>query len=86
MNNTNIFKKHGKTVIILALCLCMPFVAIWYIASYVNEDIFYEQKKENLFSMARVLESHLTPGGYDEILRDAGKTDATREEQIEALN
>ena len=86
MNNINILKHHGKTMIILALCLCIPFIAIWYIASHVNENIFYEQKKESLLAMTKVLESHLVDGGYNEILADAGMKDATREEQIAALN
>ena len=86
MNNINILKNHGKTMIILALCLCIPFIAIWYIASHVNENIFYEQKKESLFAMTKVLESHLVDGGYAEILTNAGMKDATREEQILALN
>jgi len=86
MGNTNILKLHGKTMLILALCLCIPFIAIWYIASYVNENIFLEQKKESLLAMTRVLESHLVRGGYDEILTNAGMKDASREEQIAALN
>jgi len=48
MNKANILKHHGKTIIILALCLCIPFITIWYIAGDVNKNIFYEQKKENL--------------------------------------
>ena len=82
----NMLKHRRKTMIVLALCLCMPFIALWYIASYVNKDIFYEQKKESLFAMTKVLESHLVPGGYDELLSNAGMMDATREEKIAALN
>jgi len=86
MNNTNILKYHGKTMIIFALCLCVPFISIWYIVGYVNENIFYEQKKESLLAMAKVLDLQLTPGGYDKILVDAGLKDATREKQIAVLN
>ena len=86
MKKTNIFKYHGRTIIILALCLCIPFISIWYIASYVNENIFYEQKQESLLAMAKVLDTHLAGGGYDKILIDAGMQDATREEQIATLN
>jgi len=73
-------------MIILAACLLIPFVSIWYIASHVSEDIFLEQKKESLLSMTRVLDSRLVAGGYDELLADAGKTNAPKEEQIAALN
>jgi len=66
--------------------LFIPFVLIWYISSYVNEDIFYEQKSENLLSIARVLDSYLVDGGYDQILAEAGVLDGTREEKITALN
>ena len=86
MNNTNLQKQHGKAIIILALCLCIPFIAIWYIVSYVNEGIFYEQKRESLLSMTKVLDSYLVEGGYAEILRRAGMEDASKEEQIAALN
>jgi len=86
MNNINILKHHGKTIIILALCLLIPFVSIWYIVSYVNENIFYDQKKESLMSYARVLDTQLVAGGYAEILANAGLTDASWEEQVAALN
>ena len=85
-SNTNILKHHGKQIIILALCLCIPFISIWYIASYVNKNIFYEQKRETLLSFAKILDSHLVDGGYDEILVNAGKLDAPRDEQIATLN
>ena len=86
MRTTNIMKHHGKTIIILALLLCIPYISIWYIASYVNEDIFYEQKRDSLMAFTRVLDSRLVPGGYDEILANAGMQNATRDEQIAALN
>ena len=86
MKNLNVFKHHGKAILILALCLCIPFVSIWYIASVVNENIFYEQKRENLLAFTKVLDSQLASGGYDEILAGAGKENASREEQIAALN
>jgi len=86
VDNTSIFKHHGNTIIILALCLCLPFISIWYIARYVNTNIFYEQKKETLMSFAKVLDSQLIDGGYDEILTNTGMKDAPREEQIAALN
>ena len=86
MDKTNILKHHGKRMIILAVCLCIPFISIWYIASYVNENIFFEQKRESLLTMTKVLEAHLVEGGYNEILADAGMLNATREEQIATLN
>jgi len=86
MSILQMLKKHGKTMLVLALCLCIPFITIWYIASYVTNDIFYEQKKESLLSMAKALDTQLTSGGYDEILLAAGMKDAPREDQIQALN
>ena len=86
MSIIQMLKKHGKTMLVLALCLCIPFISIWYITSYVTDDIFYEQKKESLLAMAKALDNQLTQGGYDEILAKAGKKDAPREEQIQALN
>ncbi|MCL2548717.1 MAG: response regulator, partial [Symbiobacteriaceae bacterium] len=86
MAKISILEHHGKTILILALCLFIPFVSIWYIASYVNENIFYDQKRDNLLAFAKVLDSQLTDGGYDEILRDAGMLDASREEKIATLN
>jgi len=86
MRNFNMLRQHGKTMIILALCLCVPFITIWYITSYVNENIFYEQKKESLLSFAKVLDTQLSPGGYNEILAGAGMSDASREQKIRVLN
>ena len=86
MNNTNIFKHHGKTMIVLALCLCIPFILIWYMTSYVNKNIFYEQKGDYLMAIAKVLDSQLADGGYDEILAEAGVKNASPEEQIAALH
>ena len=48
MNNISGRKRHGKTTLILAACLCVPFVAIWCIAGSVGENIFYEQKRDLL--------------------------------------
>ena len=86
MTEIKTVKGHGKTMLVLSLCLCIPFVSIWYIASNVNKNIFYEQKKESLLAMAKVLDSQLAPGGYDEILAEAGMKDAPREAQIQTLN
>jgi len=86
MKSYNMLKHHGKTMIILALCLCIPFISIWNIVSYVNENIFYEQKRDSLLSFAKMLDTQLSPGGYDEILIAAGMMDATREEKIQTLN
>jgi len=85
-NGNNMLRQHGKTMIIFALCLCVPFITIWYIVSYVNESIFYEQKKENLLAITKILESQLVPGGYEQLLTEAGMQDADREDKIETLN
>ena len=84
--NANILKHHGKTITILALFLCIPFISIWYIAGVVNRNIFYDQKGEKLLAFAKVLNTQLVDGGYEEILYAAGKQYASREEQIVALN
>ncbi|MCL2661837.1 MAG: response regulator [Oscillospiraceae bacterium] len=86
MENVNTTKHHSKTIIILALCLSIPFVAIWYIATYATKNIFYEQKGSNLMAFARVLDSQLAPGGYNELLAEAGMENASRDDKIEALN
>ena len=85
-NNVNMLKQHGKTMLILALCLCVPFISIWYIMSFVNENIFFEQKRDSLLSFAKVLDTQLTQGGYEEILAEAGMADADREDKIRILN
>jgi len=85
-NNAGIFKNHGKTIIILALCLSVPFIAIWYIVDDVNKNIFFEQKRENLLAFTKILDTQLAAGGYDEILSGADMLDASREEQIAELN
>ena len=86
MEKTSNFRGRGWSIGLLALCLCIPFITIWYITSYVNESIFYEQKRENLIAMAKVLDTYLVEGGYDEILSDAGMADASKQEKIAILN
>jgi len=86
IKNADIIRHHGKTIIILAICLLIPFIAIWYITSIINENIFYEQKRETLLSFTRVLDSQLVDGGYAELLEKAGMQDADPEDQILALN
>ncbi|MCL2500196.1 MAG: ATP-binding protein [Defluviitaleaceae bacterium] len=86
MKNVSIIKQHGKMIAILAFCLSIPFIAIWYIASDVNKNIYHEQKSNNLMSFARILDSQLAFGGYNEILANAGMENAPREEQIRTLN
>ena len=83
---TNIFKRHWKTLAILVLCLSIPFLLISYIVYNVNEEIFFEQKGNNLLSFARVLEGQLPEGGYNQLLEEADMLSAPRESQIEALN
>ncbi|MCL2752328.1 MAG: hybrid sensor histidine kinase/response regulator, partial [Firmicutes bacterium] len=87
MDKSNMWKQHGKTMLILALCLCVPFISIWYIANYVNENIFYDQKEGYLMAFARVLDTQLCEGGYNALLAAAGvEKDAPKDEQIAALN
>jgi signal transduction histidine kinase/DNA-binding response OmpR family regulator len=86
MSNIHMINKHGRTMIVLALCLIIPFISIWYIASYMTNDIFFEQKKDSLLAMAKALDTQLSEGGYHELLVNAGMQDAAREDQIQALN
>lgn len=86
MSNKKMINKHGRTMIVLALCLLIPFISIWYITNYITDNIYYEQKRDSLLSMAKALDTLLTAGGYDEILIEAGMQDASREEQIQTLN
>jgi len=73
-------------MIILALCLITPFIAIWYITFHVNQNIFYDQKAETLFAMTHLLDTNLDQGGYKAILEAAGMAQASPEEQIVTLN
>ena len=81
-NNIKMLKHHWRTMIILALCLCIPFIAIWYIASYVNENIFKEQKENYLMAFAKSLDYQLCDGGYDEILAGAGFAKAAEKDKL----
>jgi len=71
-NNTSILKQHGRTMAILALCLCLPYIAILFISNYVNKNIFFDQKENYLYAFTKVLDARLCEGGYDKILADAG--------------
>ncbi|MDR3233519.1 MAG: response regulator [Planctomycetaceae bacterium] len=72
--------------VILFLCLNIPFIGVWITVKHVSEKGYYEQKKIFLKSLARVLDSHLGEGGYDEILKEGEAQSASREEQIAVLN
>ena len=86
MRHSKILTLHWKTLAILALCLSIPFVTIWYLVNYVNKDIFYEQKAGHLMAIAQVLDTHLGEDGYDGILKTAGMENAPREQKIATLN
>ena len=86
MGHSTVLKSHRKTLIILSLCLSIPFISIWYVASYVNKDIFLRQKNHHLISITKMLDTQLGQGGYDEILAAAGMEEASREVQIAVLN
>lgn len=86
MKHSKILMLHWKTLIILAFCLSIPFISIWYIVNYVNKDIFFEQKSEHLMSIALMLNTQLDESGYDNILKEAGVEGAPREKQIAVLN
>lgn len=86
MKRTNLFSTHYKTIIIFALCLCIPFVSIGILVKYISEDIFYVKKGEKLMAIAEMLDIYLVDGGYDEILAEAGVTNGTREQKIAVLN
>ncbi|MDR1357987.1 MAG: GAF domain-containing protein, partial [Coriobacteriales bacterium] len=77
---------HRGTFAVLIICLALPLLASWYIVQYLNRDIFYEQKGSNLTAIARMLDTQLSAGGYDEILREAGAEQDSREEKIAVLN
>ncbi|MCL2007155.1 MAG: ATP-binding protein [Treponema sp.] len=86
MKRSNILTLHWKMLLILALCIAIPFISIGYIVSEINSNIFLEKKTENLISIARMLDTQLVDGGYDEILMNAGMLHASKEEQIAVLN
>ncbi|MDR3121826.1 MAG: hypothetical protein LBU58_10925, partial [Clostridiales bacterium] len=77
---------HSRAYVILFVCLSVPLIATWYLVRYVNQNIFYSQKESHLMSMAQILDTRLSDGGYDAILRDAGALTATREQKIAVLN
>lgn len=77
---------RGRTFVILIVCLGIPLLATFSVVQYLNKDIFYEQKGDNLTCIASVLNNRLDERGYDAILKDYGAQDATREEKIAALN
>ena len=82
--NIPIFRR--KILAALVICLAIPLLAIWHVVQYLNKDIFYEQKKDNLISIALMLNTQLDEGGYDSILIKAGAEHASREEKIAILN
>ena len=83
---SNILTLHWKTLLILAMCIAIPFISIGYIVNHTNSNIFLEQKREHLMSIAKMLDTQLVDGGYDEILKAAGMENASREEKISVLN
>ncbi|MDL2263988.1 response regulator [Synergistaceae bacterium OttesenSCG-928-I11] len=70
----------------LVLCLGIPLLATLYIVQFINKNVFFEQKGDNLIALAHVLDKRLDERGYDAILKDAGAERATREQKIATLN
>ncbi len=87
MARQNFSAFHVKILAALVICLGIPLFATWHVVQYINKDIFYEQKSNQLTSIAWMLNTKLGQGGYDDILRQAGADEHTpREEKIAILN
>ena len=86
MSHSTVLKSHRKTLMILSLCLSIPFISIWYIVRFVNRDIFLEQKGSYLISVTKMLDIQFGEDSYREMLAAAGLEHASREAQITGLN
>lgn len=79
-------KTNVKTLIIFAVCLSVPFIAIWQMVRYVTNDVFLQQKRDHLMSITKFMDTYIGEGGYNEILVAAGAENGTKEEQLMVLN
>jgi signal transduction histidine kinase/CheY-like chemotaxis protein len=77
---------QGKVLFILFIFLSVPGITTWYTVRHITGSTLREEKSANLMRIALILEKRLVPGGYDELLREAGVESASREEKIRALN
>ncbi|MDR1916950.1 MAG: response regulator, partial [Synergistaceae bacterium] len=86
MKRSFFFSFQGKVFFVLFLLLSVPGIATWLMVRYVTGNVMLNEKSDGLLKISKVLEKRLIPGGYDEILREAGAESASREEKIAVLN
>ncbi|MDR1398250.1 MAG: response regulator [Desulfarculales bacterium] len=80
------FSLQYKIILALVLFMNVPFVVTAYLAKNLAETMIIQEKESKLLSLTRILDTFIIPGGYEEILRQHGAEQASREDQIKILN
>ncbi len=70
----------------LFLLLAISFFTISYVGKNLLEEVSQEERGNYLLSYARILEAEIPRDGYMGILKELGLENASKEEQIKALN
>ena len=71
---------------VLFIFVNVAFLGIGFMGHTLIKKTFTEERGRSLHSLAEVLERFIPEGGYNEMLKEAGLEDASRDEQIKALN
>ena len=80
------FSLRFKFTLAILLLINGAIFATGYLAKTVIEDSLFEEKKEKLLALAKVLDIQLGPEGYDFILEQHGVKRFSNKEKIQALN
>lgn len=76
---------RGRLLVLTIIAVALPMITSGYIMMKFAYNAFVEEKQSKLYGAARILDSYL-PGSYDEILRQCGALEASREDKIMILH
>ena len=77
---------QGRILAILLLFMTISLLGTWLIMRDMSQNIMTSEKSNKLLLTANLLDSQLGDRDYQDILAQYGVENASREEQIDALN
>lgn len=76
---------RSKMLILTVIAVSLPMVISGFVLTSIAARSIVDEKQHKLFGAARILDLNLE-GSFDDILRQQGKLNASREEKIRILN
>ncbi len=75
-----------RFTLFLSIFICMAFIGAGVIGYNLLKNALLAERSENLLAYTKILDSYIPEGGYDQILREKGLTNASDQEKFQALH